>query len=66
MIAFFEKNPKKDDGCCSFLHSSKKIKVQMIEHDRLTLLLWYCVFFTTNGSIFISSFFFTNKREIKK
>jgi hypothetical protein len=24
MIAFFEKNPKKDDGCCSFLHSSKK------------------------------------------
>jgi len=57
MIAFFEKNPKKDDGCCSFLHSSKK-KVQMIEHDRLTFLLWYCVFFTTNGSIFISSFFF--------
>lgn len=63
MIAFFEKNPKKDDGCCSFLHSSKKIKVQIIEHYKLTFLLWYCVFFTTNGSIFISSFFLQIKRK---
>lgn len=39
-----------------------KKKVQMIEHDILTFLLWYCVFFTTNGSIFIFSFFFTNKK----
>lgn len=44
MIAFFEKNTKKDDGCCSFLHSSKKIKVQMIEYDRLMILLQFYVF----------------------
>lgn len=61
MIAFFKKIQKKMMVVAPFCIVLKK-KVQMIEHDRLTFLLWYCVFFTTNGSIFISSFFFTNKK----
>ena len=65
ITVLFKRNQKKMMVVAPFCIVLKKIKQQLIEHDRLTLLLWYCAFFTTNGSIFIFSFFFQIKNEKK-